>query len=52
MSHTETYVAGKKVFECADFSIRHDQVELENGRLSRREVIFRPFQALLLLLNG
>ena len=31
MSHTETYVAGKKVFECADFSIRHDQVELENG---------------------
>lgn len=52
MSHTETYVAGKKVFECADFSIRHDQVELENGRLSRREVIFCPFQALLLLLNG
>lgn len=52
MSHTETYVEGKKVFECPDFIIRHDQVELEDGRLSRREIVCRPDRTLLLLLQG
>lgn len=52
MSHTETYVEGEQVFECPDFTIRHDRVELENGRLSRREIVCRPDRILLLPLQG
>ena len=52
MSHKETYIQGRAVFECPDFTIRQDQVELEDGRLSRREVICRPDRVLLLPLQG
>lgn len=52
MSHKETYIQGRAVFACPDFTIRQDQVELEDGRLSRREVICRPDRVLLLPLQG
>ncbi len=52
MSHIERFLQGETVFDCPDFSIRHDQVELEDGRRSRRETICRPDQVLLLLLQG
>lgn len=48
MSHTEKFIQGEIAFESPDFVIRQDQVELENGRRSRREVVCRPDRVLLL----
>lgn len=52
MAHTETYISGGIVYQGPDFALRHDMVELEDGRPARREVIQRPDVVLLILLHG
>lgn len=52
MAHTETFISGEIAYQGPDFALRHDVVELEDGRRSRREVIQRPDEAMVILLQG
>lgn len=51
MAHREIFVQGETVYQGPRFSLRHDVVELEDGRRSGREVIQLPDRVMLVALS-
>ena len=48
MAHFEKKIDGEVVFQGNIIQVRHDRVELENGRIASREVVVHPGAVVML----
>ena len=48
MAHFEKKIDGEVVFQGKIIQVRHDRVELENGRITSREVVVHPGAVVML----